>query len=127
MLSVGLILTASASSFTIPAALSRRAVCQTGAATLAAAVTLPAYAADKVDAKAAALVMDTAAKMKAVLDNKADFIASLSKGDGSGPQLPAPIPFTTFQKLEKVSKTAVMPPKVIITICSAMPSLIMHT
>ena len=55
------------------------------------------------DAKAAALVTDTAAKLRDVLDNKAAFIAGLSKGDGSGPALPAPIPFTTFQKLEKVT------------------------
>lgn len=102
MLSVGLILTASASSYTLPAALSRRAVCQTGASALAFSVGLPAFAADKVDAKAAALVTDTAAKMRDVLDNKAAFISALSKGDGSGPTLPAPIPFTTFQKLEKV-------------------------
>lgn len=96
------ILAVGASSFNIQAPLGRRAVCQSGAAALAA-VSLPAFAADKVDAKAAAQVTDTLAAMKNVLDNKDAFIAGLSKGDGSGPTLPAPIPFTIFQKLEKVS------------------------
>jgi len=90
-----------ASALNIPAAaLSRRAAVNAGAAALAGLAPFAATAAAKVPEKESKLVKSTAAELKTVLENKESFITDLANGvEGSG-KLPAPIPFTTFQKLE---------------------------
>lgn len=41
--------------------------------------------------------------MKSLIEQKDAFVQGLIDGDKAAPQLPPPIPFTTFQKLEKTS------------------------
>jgi len=61
---------------------------------------LPAFAAK--EPKEAVTVKETAAALKDVLEKKDAFITGLADGDEKV-KLPAPIPFTSFQKLEKTS------------------------
>ena len=80
----------------------RRSVCSSAAAACAA-VLLPTAAQAK-ESKDAELVRSTAVELKALANEKKDaFIAGIVAGDTTAPQLPAAIPFTTFQKLESTS------------------------
>lgn len=69
----------------------------------AALAGLPAssWAAAKLDAKAVAEVNAQRAALKSLVDNKESFIQGLAAGDAAAPQLPAAVPFRTFQKLEE--------------------------
>jgi len=53
--------------------------------------------------KEKAQVRETATKLKDIIAQKEAFKKGLLSGDGSGPPLPSPIPFTIFQKLETTS------------------------
>jgi hypothetical protein len=84
--------------------ISRRSAFQlTSAAAVAAAFPPTAFAAEKVDAKAVALLRETATALIAITDAKEVFVKGLVDGDSAAPQLPPAIPFATFQKLEKVA------------------------
>ena len=64
---------------------------------------LPAFAIDK---EAAKTVTDTQAALKKLLGEKDAFVAALAAGEDVS--VPAPIPFTIFQKLEKTSEPEFM-------------------
>ena len=70
----------------------------------AAAAALP-LSASAAESKEAAQVRETVAALSSLLDesNQKAFVDSLASGDASGLALPAQIPFTVFQKLEKTS------------------------
>lgn len=78
----------------------RREVCQAAGALGLLAPLSPAVAAEP---KEAATLRATSKALKELLDGKEAFVAAYAAGDGELPALPAPIPFTTFQKLEKTS------------------------
>lgn len=95
----------------VPATTSRRAAvgqAVAAAAALAAGSPLPAFAAAAPDAKASATVRETAAKLKALVKDKEAFVNGIIDGDASAPQLPAAVPFATFQKLEGTSDVEFM-------------------
>lgn len=102
LITIFAVLSASASALTIPAALTRRAACQTAAAALAGGLASSAAQAATVPAKEAQQLRDTSAALKALLENKENLISALSTTP-SEVKLPAPIPFTVFQKLEKTA------------------------
>ena len=81
----------------------RRSICRNLAAvtTGTALAMLPTCAALAAADKEAMLLRDTSAQLKALLDAKAKFIDTLAAGEAV--TLPAAIPFTTFQTLEKTS------------------------
>lgn len=83
--------------------LNRRSMCRNFAAvtTGTALAMLPTCAAFAAADKEAKLVRDTSSQLKALLDGKANFIDTLAAGGEV--KLPAAIPFTTFQTLEKTS------------------------
>ena len=94
-----LALVASASALKLPeAATTRRATLQS----LAAATLLPSLPAFAIDKEAAKTVTDTQAALKKLLGEKDAFVAALAAGEDVS--VPAPIPFTIFQKLEKTSE-----------------------
>ena len=96
-----------ASALNIPdAALSRRAAVNAGAAL--AGLAPFAATAKEVPKKEAELVKSTAASLKVVIENKDSFITDLSNGVEGAGKLPAPIPFTTFQKLEATAEPEFM-------------------
>ena len=102
LITIFAVLSASASALTIPAALTRRAACQTAAAALAGGLASSAAQAATVPAKEAQQLRDTSAALKALLENKESLVSALSTTP-SEVKLPAPIPFTVFQKLEKTA------------------------
>merc|ERR1711924_588917 len=78
--------------------------CVTAAAAISPLPALPAFAANSAPAKDVKLVRDTSDALKALLSDKAGFIEKIVKGDAeSVPKLPAQIPLTVFQTLEKMS------------------------
>jgi len=87
------------------ASISRRSAFQLAMATAVAAASpqLASAAAPTADKTALKLVLDTSTALKGVLESKDAFVKGLVDADSSAPQLPASIPFTTFQKLEKVA------------------------
>ena len=98
-----LALVASASALKLPeAATTRRATLQS----LAAATLLPSLPAFAIDKEAAKTVTDTQAALKKLLGEKDAFVAALAAGEDVS--VPAPIPFTIFQKLEKTSEPEFM-------------------
>ena len=83
---------------------SRRDACKAAAAFSSFAALSPVQPAlAGGEKKEITLVKATSAQLKELLEKKEAFIAAYAAGEASAPQLPAPIPFTTFQALEKTS------------------------
>jgi DNA-binding phage protein len=98
-----LLLLARTSALRVDSSIGRRAACQRVAAASAATLLPHAVVAAETATKEKALLKDTSSALKTLLVSKQAFIDNLATNGGESVTLPAQVPFTTFQKLEKNS------------------------
>ena len=99
-----LVLLVESAAMRLSATLDRRAACVAACRALpvvVAGAARPVFASDKTDAVAVVRIQEQRAALKQLLKDKDRFIKGLEAADADAPQLPAAIPFKTFQQLDK--------------------------